>query len=533
MGRRIGIALLCTCLTLVFWPATDSSAGRGIRIKNNIIVQSKDGTPIVATLFLPADASRRHKVPAVLRTHGWGGHRYTQPDHYIRALVRHNYAVLTWDSRGFGDSGGAAHVGAPGYEVKDAKALISYLATLPKIKKDGPTDPRVGWIGESNAGGVQINTAAFDRRVDAIAPIVPWGALVNDLIPNRVPKQTWGELLYGGGLATAMGDGLDSPTGPQTGNFAPQIHRAEAELASTGQVSDEIRRWFAHKSTTIRSNRVKAPTLIIQGSIDTLFPLEDGFRNYLNLRRAGTPVKLLTFCNGHTLAGCSYPGGDSGYPRRDRVRWKLWEKRLLAWLNRYVKNRRGAKIGPALEWQAQDGYFYGARRFPLKRSHFVKGRVVTTGPLGGPGPGGGDGPADGNPAPDDEIGSSAIRKTILPAPKKRKVILGVPWLDLKLSVTGAQAHVYFELIDKGPKGKLVTVDDQTMPIEVGMGETNHRLKLHGVSWILKPGHSLQLEVTTGSNQYANPRAGAFEVEARAVPHLPVARIRHLRSHRTR
>jgi ABC-2 type transport system ATP-binding protein len=145
--------------------------------------------------MLPSGASATNRVPAVIGTHGRAGSRATEPSGLAGDLLDRGYAILTWDSRGFGESGGEANVGAPGFEVEDARALLTYLAGRPEIRRDGPGDHRVGRIGGSNAGGVQLNTAALDPRVEAIVPEIPWGNLLRDLLPGGVPKETWDLLL--------------------------------------------------------------------------------------------------------------------------------------------------------------------------------------------------------------------------------------------------------------------------------------------------------------------------------------------------
>lgn len=99
--------------------------------------------------MLPAGASKKAPAPVVLQTHGWGGTRAETPSGILGRLLDRGYAVMTWDSRGSGESGGEANIGAPGFEVADARALIDYLAARPEIQKDGPNDPRLGWIGGS------------------------------------------------------------------------------------------------------------------------------------------------------------------------------------------------------------------------------------------------------------------------------------------------------------------------------------------------------------------------------------------------
>ena len=519
MPRRLSVAVLLAVALFVAAVPSASGGAAEPTIEDDLIIESFDGEPILATLMLPAGASASDPVPAVLRTHGWGGERERTPNAFLSRLLDEGYAILTWDSRGFGDSGGEAHIGSPNFEVKDAGVLMDYLASRPEIQKDGPGDPRVGWTGGSNAAGVQFNTAALDQRVDAIVPEISWGLLTEDLNPNKVYKQGWGELLYNAGLAGASQDGLDSPAGPQTGEYAEQIHRAYQETKTSGGVSEEIQKWFRHKSTVVRSHKVTAPTLIIQGSVDTLFPLEDAFRNYKNLVKAGTPVKLMAYCAGHTL-GCAYPGGASGYPKGSGDKPPIFEDRILAWLDRYVKGKT-VSTGAKVEWQAQDGYYYKAPRFPLPGTRYVSLKPIKTGPLTGPGSTGGDGATDGNPAPSEELGETAVRKRVVAVGGRAKAVFGVPKVRIRGKVTGDKAYAFFELVDVDQDGKRVTLDDQTMPVILKPGRFRETIKLHGVAWKLLPGHRLELEVTTGSSQYQQAR-GAYTVQLSAVTKLPVS-----------
>lgn len=514
--------LLVLALLLVVIPANgrarSSTAAAEPTIEDPLIIESFDGTPIVATLMLPPGASPEDPVPAILRTHGWGGERERTPSGFVSRLLEEGYAVLTWDSRGFGDSGGEANVGSPAFEVQDARALIDFLTTRDEILRDSD-GVALGWTGGSNAAGIQFNTAAVDDRIDAIVPEISWGDLPRDLNPNGVYKQGWGEFLYHGGLSGAGPDGFDSPAGPQTGDYAEEIHEAYRQQKADGRITKETISWFAHKSTVRRSSKIDAPTLIIQGSVDTLFPIEDAIWNYKNLTRAGTPVKLMTYCAGHTL-GCSYPGGASGYPDGADGKAAIFEDRILAWLDHYVKGE-DVSTGAPVEWQAQDGYYYQASRFPLPGTETITLPEVTTGLLTGPGSTGGDGPTDGNPAPKEELGETAARRKVFSTDEARP-LFGIPKVTLRGRVSGGRAFVFLELVDVGKNGNRVTVDDQTMPVILDEGAVKKTVRLHGVSWIVKPGHRIELEITTGSGQYQIPE-GAYTVKLRAVTKLPLTR----------
>src|SRR4051794_12626664 len=201
-------------------------------------ITSFDGTPIVYNLFEPADASRSHPVPVIMRTHGWGGSGEQDGSLSGTAtkLLAADYAVITWDSRGFGESGGEANVDDPHIERRDASKLIDLLAKKPEIATNGPHDPIIGMTGGSYAGGIQLALAAFDKRVDAIAPEITWNDLRYSLFPHNVIKFGWDQLLYGAGLATAASGGLNpsGTAGIETGAYGPGIHQAEVRGTALG-----------------------------------------------------------------------------------------------------------------------------------------------------------------------------------------------------------------------------------------------------------------------------------------------------------
>src|SRR5712691_1248375 len=94
--------LLATTAALTLIPATAGA----YQIADNQTATSFDGTHIVYTLFMPDNASASNPVPVIMRTHGWGGTRETTATGFVKQLLDNGYGVLTWDSRGFGASGG-------------------------------------------------------------------------------------------------------------------------------------------------------------------------------------------------------------------------------------------------------------------------------------------------------------------------------------------------------------------------------------------------------------------------------------------
>src|SRR5829696_2339789 len=100
-------------------------------------VTSFDGTQISTSFFPAAGLQAGQKAPTVLMTHGWAGTRSTDENGGsseslgatgVGPLRRAGFNVLTWDSRGFGSSGGVVTVDYKDNEGRDASALIDWLA---------------------------------------------------------------------------------------------------------------------------------------------------------------------------------------------------------------------------------------------------------------------------------------------------------------------------------------------------------------------------------------------------------------------
>ena len=243
------------------------------------------------TLYLP-DAT---PAPAVLLAHGFGGSK-TDLDSEARLLAQHGYVVLAYTARGFGSSGGLIHLDAPTYEVADASKLISYLATLPQVRKDAPGDPRVGVAGSSYGGGLALLLSAYDKRVDSVAADITWNDLSQALFPNDaggqpgVFKKLWAGELF----ASASGQ-----KGGACGRFAADLCAAYQQAASTGESDASILALLEASSPAGVLSRITAPTLLSQGEQDSLFPLGQAVANASGIAANGIPLKMIWRSGGH------------------------------------------------------------------------------------------------------------------------------------------------------------------------------------------------------------------------------------------
>ena len=62
---------------------------------------------ICYSLFKPVGADAHHRVPMVFHSHGWGASRTTNVALFGK-WMRAGFGVLSFDQRGFGESGGKA-----------------------------------------------------------------------------------------------------------------------------------------------------------------------------------------------------------------------------------------------------------------------------------------------------------------------------------------------------------------------------------------------------------------------------------------
>ncbi|MFS4103293.1 CocE/NonD family hydrolase [Streptomyces sp. PD-S100-1] len=272
------------------------------------------GVRLDTSYFTPAGSGRH---PAVLLGHGFGGSK-DDVRQQAEDLARDGYAVLTWSARGFGRSTGRIGLNDPKGEVADVSHLIDWLARQPQVRLDKPGDPRVGVAGASYGGAIALLAAGHDPRVDAVAPAITYWNLADALFPNGVFKKLWAGVFLnsGGGCA----------------RFEPELCRMYQRVAESGRPDPEARALLEARSPAAVADRIKVPTLLVQGQTDSLFPLDQADQAQKAIKANGAPVDVDWISGGH----------DGGDLESDRV-----QGRVTAWFDRYLKGDRDADTGPA------------------------------------------------------------------------------------------------------------------------------------------------------------------------------------------
>lgn len=175
--RRLAAALAAALVAagVLIW-VNSGSDGPTVGTESRMV--SSADAQLDTTLYLPEQTP----APAVLVAHGFGGSKESV-DSDARELAKRGFVALTWSARGFGRSTGQIALNAPDAEVADVSRLIDELARRPEVQKDGD-DPEVGITGGSYGGAISLLAAGYDKRVDALAPVITYNDLGQALIPN-------------------------------------------------------------------------------------------------------------------------------------------------------------------------------------------------------------------------------------------------------------------------------------------------------------------------------------------------------------
>ena len=463
----------------------------------DVRVTSFDGTPINVH-FMPATGlTAGHNAPTVFLAPALGTPGATNIDGTpfdlilsdlggevgVADLRKAGYNVVTWDPRGEYFSGGRVEIDSPDFEARDVSSVINWVAQQSEAQLDSPGDPRMGMAGASYGGGIQLVTAATDHRVDAIVPVLAWNTLYSSLYksgafktasatalagtlvftlarmnPGILPIVLYGDLT---GQMTAAGQDLLARSGPGSGRGFPDL-----------------------------VSRISAPTLLIQGTADTLTSLKEADLNAQSLVAQGVPTKVQWFCGGHGLCIHNVFDLSDG---------EAIVKGTLQWLDRYVKGEN-VSTGSAFEWVDQRGQHLATDSYPApaweplvaeRRSPAVLPLVPF---IGGSGP----------MFLVLPIGGTTVFNAVnldTPASATTTYIAGEPQLTLTYSGTGTGEHVFAQLVD--PTTGLV-IGNQVTPIPVTLDGTTHTVSvpLEPVAHTLKPGEKVTLQLFSWSAAHA-------------------------------
>ena len=467
-------------------------------------VTSFDGTKNVYSFFPDPSLAAGQRAPTVMFGPGSSSARSNSSDATVQALRAAGYNVLTWDPRGFGDSGGDVELDSPAYEARDVSALIDRIAQQPEAQLDAPNDPRLGMVGASYGGGIQLTSAEIDKRIDVIVPQIAWNSLITALDKSNTAKGGWGSLLTalgaeGSTTGGVLGGLMGEPAGAQVGDMQdPRIYQAFQDGLTTGEFTPADQAFFAAAGPAPLIRNIHIPVLLMEGTDDTLFTLHEAITNYNALKANGVPVQMLWFCGslsdnpGVAHGQCLTPKG----PDPD-----ITLHFELRWLAHYLKRDSSLDTGPGFTWISDQGTEHTAAAYPPAPGTPVTGSGSGTLPM-----------AVGDTSGELIVASKAANAVNVPisTPAAGTEMLGEPTLNLTYSgtATNSDGRLYAQIVSNANG---LVLGNQVTPLPVTLDGQTHSLTipLEGVAADAVAGSTYTLQITDGTTVYFAARAAGL------------------------
>lgn len=267
-----------------------------------------EGTVLRGTLALPDQAAR--PLAAVVLLHG--AERATRKRAVYTAeagiFLRRNFAVLVYDKRGAGESGGTYEDTTYSQLVGDAEAAIAYLRGRPEI------DPaRIGLVGASESGWL---TPEIAERSGGLAFIV-----------NKVgPALSWRETVAWEVYHEMRSQGIEERSAREQVDVLRRVwaYYLAPDPNERAALEAELSAWAQRKDSALPAalqeaphasylehvrydpspylERLATPTLFLYGREDVNVPTEACIERLKELAAAGRPVSFHVFEDaGHEL----------------------------------------------------------------------------------------------------------------------------------------------------------------------------------------------------------------------------------------
>lgn len=284
-----------------------------------------DGEEIQGILRLPDEEDGPHR--GVVQGPGWMGLKDAKL--YVRyheALTAAGFAVLIFDYRGFGDSGGRTDLLIPAMQLEDLINAVTYMSTRDDVDSDN-----IGTFGSGGTGGGNaILLAAHDPRVGCVVSQVPvadgedwlhrmrseheWLAFLERIAADRVNR-----VLHGKGELVHPREEIMVPT-PER-----RATKVKADVDSRTPTLVQLRSAegiIAYKPIDVVDKISPRALMIIGVEDDAVTPTDHAIALY---ERAGTPKRLIL--QRHTTHYAAYAKyGDEVVPQ------------IVEWFDTHLRN---------------------------------------------------------------------------------------------------------------------------------------------------------------------------------------------------
>jgi predicted acyl esterase len=270
------VVLLICCAVAALCASGRASAGT-----QELTLHMDDGVDLAATLYEPDAAPPPAGYPAIVLFHGLALKR--QDLAAVAQRFDGQFAVLAFDARGHGQSGGLTSISGP-REVADARAVFQQLAARPEID-----DAKIGAWGISMGGGTVLRSLVEGLPWAAVAVVQTWTDLYSALAPQNLAKS--GAIFQF--LSSVPADRLD-----------PSVAAIRDDALASRNLS-VLRAWADARSSRKLLSKVRTPTFFFQGRRDFAFDIAQAKAGYALVKG---PKRLYVGDFGH--APSTFPGPD-------------------------------------------------------------------------------------------------------------------------------------------------------------------------------------------------------------------------------
>jgi predicted acyl esterase len=414
LGRRASFLLVALACALV-WAGSATAAGVDERFT------MPDGVQIAATTYYPDGAAPAGGWPGMLMLHGLGGKRQD-----LAALAEsyraNGYAVLTYDARGHGESGGVVDVDGPA-EIQDLFILFERLRSRPEVRDD-----RIGGWGISYGGGAVLRAVGAGAPFAAAQVYETWSDLYSALLPQNLAKS---------GVILGFLSSISRPS--------PWLAEVR-DAAVTSSNLDALRTASHERSSLHLLSRVFTPVYWAQGKRDYAFDIDQAARAF---RVLAGPKRLYVGNLGH--APSTFASDDSTY----------FLERGRLWFDRFLKDLpNGIDTGPRVEVGSTPFAAAHVRRFnalpPTNGLAFTVKGPRTIGAQG---------------------------KAVLTSPRLPRALntFGSPTVSLSASTAGRWPHVVAVLSARRPDGSEIVLGTGGVPTR-SLSRRPRRVTIRLSSW---------------------------------------------------
>jgi predicted acyl esterase len=297
--------LFVVVIALFLFPAGQAAAADFTKVDTKVTMS--DGVQIAVSYFQPTGTPPAAGWPGIVLLHGLGQTRNTSdfvnwsPNSMAaQYLAPEGYAVLTFDARAHGESGGLFTLDGP-RELADFRELLTWLTTK------HPVDAQhVGAYGASYGGGLVWKAAVEGFPLAAIAPTATWTDLQEALAPQALVRA---------GIILAFSQDI-----PQD-RYGPDERQLVSDAIAERNVP-AFRAYLASRSTRPQLGTIRIPTFMLQGRRDFAFDANQAIAAYQRVRG---PKRFYIGDFGHTPA--ENPPAEFNYVALE----------LRAWFDRFLK----------------------------------------------------------------------------------------------------------------------------------------------------------------------------------------------------